>query len=736
VAGKLGRYIPDEVSYSFVYEALLMAMTANGSVEDDGIHSVAATIQSGLKFGMKRGASIPAKYKTPYNPQKHRKPQGQPTPSPAPDPAPTPSPVPEPKPVESEVEVADKVVSQRVAPNVTAAGVVEGFVVAKPFFFEVDEVTSDCYLHRDVIDARTKEEYSRLVCRVPIWIGAILRKRDGEGQLLRVDFRPDPSNDKVDYVVVPRSENADKNRMAKLLMAAGVDMMPEDTAKADIVRYFADILSFNKRGGGLPRRDACSQFGWNPKRTAFLLGKERVGEGADYFWSANDQDNTRAKYIHCRGYAKKWLKTAEILIRNTPVAGLVLAASMAAPLQHLVNSNSIAVALTGRGGTGKSALLRLAASAWGWHGDDGRQPEGLVGSGGATAIELEGQFIVMRDLPRICDELRTQGMDIKGRELLQKTLQGMADGSSRRRAKRDGSSQTVKNTRGPLILATELDARDFLIAGGAVRRFLPMPAPYVDNPKKKLGVHADSLMANYGHAGRAFVEALVATTPKQREGFKARMAKNWDFLGDGNDEDVSENETSWGQQIALALTAIDVACELCPDIMPDHELWSNAVLACWNKLGEVAKSKDVAESADVAARAYALVLEWLATMRPQLLPSGQECVAEEIYTQKERKRKFLRRSGPAIGRIASAQYEGFVDEVIESAYIPKNVLEKYLATQSISFGTLAPYWVENGWLKSYTGKQGKQYPYRSKNIDGHFVSCYKIIYPQPHPADD
>jgi len=160
--------------------------------------------------------------------------------------------------------------------------------------------------------------------------------------------------------------------------------------------------------------------------------------------------------------------------------------------------------------------------------------------------------------------------------------------------------RTTRRGGGSLLIATEMDSRDFLKSVSVARRIMHMPGPYASDPALPLDRHCAGLVANYGHAGRAFVEALVGAAPMQRDIFRATHEKIKEYLCQDMMDSNSEIEQTWSREMALAMTAVDLACELCPKIMPDPVLWSKRLHWCWDQLRKTAKKRDVDESTDSA----------------------------------------------------------------------------------------------------------------------------------------
>lgn len=552
------------------------------------------------------------------------------------------------------------------------------------------------------------------IAHVPLWIGAELHRR--EGNLWRVDAR---IGKRVKHVVVERSFKHDTKHLAMAIEAPGIPLCASRHGSAMLAEFLDRFDVWNRNR--IPRKQARAQFGWDDECKTFLLGRSPVGSDAVALYSTNPSVDRAADWLTTRGTPSRWRAAAQEMIDASPVAALVLAASVASPMLRPFGWAPIGIALAALGGGNKSTLLRLAASVWGFHGDAAsRQASGIVGNGNATALGVVGQFSAFSDLPHLVDEMRANITDPRSRGELEGALHQLIDGVERARMKRDGSGpRSNSQSTGCAVIATEIDSSEFLVKGGAVRRYLPAPAPYATRP---LGGLIEPLCRSYGHAGAALVKALVASSVEQRAEMAERKASHLELLREGMDAS-NESLRTWSDQVAVALAAADTACRLCPDIMPDHEAWTAQVLAAWEALRSMGEESAGAGS-DTVRKAFDLAVTWIGTMRSHFQPSAERARLLDRLPDEERLRRMRDIREPVVGRIHDATNEGEQDETLKVVNVVQPALRKFLAEHGYSAGTMVAAWANRGWLIVNTERRGYG---TTTRIGGSRAECYRLV---------
>ncbi len=566
----------------------------------------------------------------------------------------------------------------------------------------------------DLPESPDVKEVVHQIAHVPIWIGAELHRR--EGNLWRIDAR---IGKRTRRVVVERALKHDPKHLAMAIEAPGIPLCASRHGASMLAEYLDRFDVWNRKR--IPRKQARAQFGWDDTCTTFLLGKTPIGSDSVALYSANPSVERTAEWITTRGKSSKWRAAAQEMIDASPVAALVLAASVASPMLRPFGWAPIGIALAALGGGNKSTLLRLAASVWGFHGDAAsRQAAGLVGNGNATALGVVGQFAALADLPHLVDEMRANITDPRSRGELEGALHQLIDGVERARMKRDGSGPKANSqSTGCAVIATEIDSSEFLVKGGAVRRYLPAPAPYAT---KALGYLIEPLCRSYGHAGAALVRSLVDAPAELRAELAERKEHHLGYLRDGLDQ-ANESLRTWSDQIAVALAAADAACRLCPDVMPDHESWTAQILAAWEGLRGLGEDSSESSS-DTVRKAFDLTLTWIGTQRAHFLPSTERSRILDRLPDEDRLRRLRDIREPILGRVHAATNEGEQDETLKAINVVQPALRKFLAEHGYSAGTMVSAWGARGWLESNPDRRGLGVTTR---LGGSRTECYRLV---------
>ena len=558
-----------------------------------------------------------------------------------------------------------------------------------------------CSAGHTLPDATSEEVVLFKLAYTPIWIGAELIRPPEEGNLLRLDALVDG---KRRSVVVERAWLHDARKLAQHVDGFGVGISTSKGSAFSFAEYLQEFQHVNRLW--LPRKRAHETTGWtNAQRTRFLLGREPIGSSCDTLYVSHQ--DPRAEAIGIAGDPIQWRNKASEFISESPAAALALAASIASPLLRVFSWQPVGIMLPGLGGGGKTAIERLAGSAFGSTGEaSSRQAGGIVGNGNSTLLGLPGQFMTLQDLPHIADEVTVCANDAKARLAIATALHQLIDGEERIRLQRDGNVRPTRSSRGCVIVATEIDPSEFLRLGGVVRRFLVVRGPYSPDPEHKpLGRHVPVLSTNYGHAGRALIVELAQSSDEQRRTFSAYKGEHADVLRTQLTERQRGSETirTWLDQIATSIAALRIACELCPTSFPSRFTWESKVLECWNQIRNCDDSAD--ESEDPVRKAYDVALTWLSSHRQNLQPSvarERQIAAPELeykHNDLDRRRKEW------IGRIIQAVDEDQSDEELQVVDIMASLLTKALAAENYSTRTMTKSWADRGWL--VRGKSGE-----------------------------
>ena len=296
-----------------------------------------------------------------------------------------------------------------------------------------------------------------------------------------------------DIVIVDRNVISDSRSIIGL-SKYGI-MVNSETGKA-LVRYLADVEQLNY--DLIPEVSSVGRLGWIEEYGFSPYEEELVFDGEETY-------RTRFESIQEHGSREAWLDCARaVRSGKTPgnvIARIVLAASFASVLVGPCRCLPFFVHLWGGSETGKSLGLVLAASVW-------ANPEiGVyIQTFNATEVGKELGAAFCNSLPLIIDELQ---LVKDNRKDFDRMIYQLSEGVGRARGRKQGGLQKTPTWRNCVITTGEFPIISANSGEGAVNRTIEVDChdtKLFDEPKKT----ATSLYANYGFAGREFVDHLMA----------------------------------------------------------------------------------------------------------------------------------------------------------------------------------------------------------------------------------
>lgn len=295
-----------------------------------------------------------------------------------------------------------------------------------------------------------------------------------------------------DTVIVDRNVISDSRSIIGL-SRYGI-MVNSETGKA-LVRYLADVEQLNY--DLIPEVASVGRLGWIEGYGFSPYEEELVFDGEETY-------RARFESIQEHGSREAWLDCARaVRSGKTPgnvIARIVLAASFASVLVGQCHCLPFFVHLWGGSETGKSLSLVLAASVW-------ANPEiGVyIQTFNATEVGKELGAAFCNSLPLIIDELQ---LVKDNRKDFDRMIYQLSEGVGRSRGRKQGGLQKTPTWRNCVITTGEFPIISANSGEGAVNRTIEVDChdtKLFDEPKKT----ATSLYANYGFAGREFVEHLM-----------------------------------------------------------------------------------------------------------------------------------------------------------------------------------------------------------------------------------
>lgn len=298
-----------------------------------------------------------------------------------------------------------------------------------------------------------------------------------------------------------RSDGSDLRGM---LLSMGVHLDPGRAGPRMLATYLQSQVPQR-------RMEAVMQTGWaSSEFEAYALPDTVIGPHATRFTFQSDAKATD-EYTQ-RGTLEEWQQSISALAIGNPMLVLAVSTAFSGPLLARLGMDSGGLHLIGDSSTGKTTALQAAASVWG--GDNFRR------SWRTTANGLEGAAALFNDGLLALDEISECDPRDVG-----EVVYMLGNGRGKQRASRTGAARSVNHWRTSVIstgersIATCLaEAGQQVKAGQAVRLLdIPMQRPYgawdclhahTTGPAFSDAIKR-AVSANYGTAGRAFLEKLT-----------------------------------------------------------------------------------------------------------------------------------------------------------------------------------------------------------------------------------
>jgi putative DNA primase/helicase len=253
----------------------------------------------------------------------------------------------------------------------------------------------------------------------------------------------------------------------------------------------------------------CSlQTGWYGPR-AYVLPDQVIGPEADQVVFQSNQ--AAHEEFSVAGTLPAWKETVAAMAIGNPMLMLGLSCAFTGPLLALTHTEGGGVHMVGDSSSGKSTIARAASSVWG--GKEYRR------SWRTTANGLEGAAALFNDGFLVLDEISECDPTDVG-----EIAYSLGNGCGKQRANRYGSAKPVTRwlcfalSNGERSIATAIKEGGGRVKAGQSMRLLDLPT------KRQHGAWDDlhgfshgaalsdyissEALANYGHAGRAYLERL------------------------------------------------------------------------------------------------------------------------------------------------------------------------------------------------------------------------------------
>ena len=257
-----------------------------------------------------------------------------------------------------------------------------------------------------------------------------------------------------------------------------------------LVKYLNDVENMN--ADVIELNNSTSKLGWH--------GDEFIPFDSDIVFDGDTRFRDLFKAIHTKGSEDAWMNCVkEVRSSNRMETKILLAASFASVLVKIIGCLPFFVDLWGETEGGKSVTLMLAASVWA-NPDESQ----YIGDYKSTDVALEVRADVLNNLPVLLDD--TSNATKKIVDDFENIIYRLCSGKGKSRSNKDLGATRENNWKTCFITNGERPLSGYVTQGGAINRIIEVEAGnnIFKNPQKTV----DILKANYGFAGRRFVEAV------------------------------------------------------------------------------------------------------------------------------------------------------------------------------------------------------------------------------------
>ena len=345
----------------------------------------------------------------------------------------------------------------------------------------------------------------------------------------------------------------------------------------EVVSFLSDVISRNYNE--IPCGRITSRLGWTDD--GFLPYINSIA------YDQNGSFENEYQAVRCEGSFEKWKNVVSALRKPTTLNAplrIYLAASFASVLAGKLGILPCIILLIAPSGAGKTVAMQLASSVWA---DPKAWLHSLLST--TTANELLAGFC--HDLPLMMDELQTIAETKNGRNSLQTTIYNLAEGTGKGRGNKDGGLRKRQRWNCFTFMTGEQSVNDDRSHEGAIQRVIELRARagFLAHPSEI----SSFAKANYGWAGRAFVEHLMTLNQEQWKQLKKEHS--------GLSDELQEQGVASKQADSAA--AIILADRLAEEIIfgDGYTLTVNDVLPYLKSNREI----------DINRRCYEYILGWL-----------------------------------------------------------------------------------------------------------------------------
>lgn len=388
---------------------------------------------------------------------------------------------------------------------------------------------------------------------MPVFPVAVTKGLESGDEFVTIAWKTDTAWERLD---VSRADLAQKRSCLKQLAAKGCRVNEQNIGEA--MSQLRALEELNK--GLLPPTLLTNRLGLHKVNgeTVFLHGTTLLtapGSSCKLRFNSKSQEAIRqVSAFETYGTLASW-KEAVACAAGFPYLALALYASFASVLARLLKTPPAILDINGPTSTGKTSLLKAAASVWG-------EPNGMIGNWNASPPAIQAMAAIKADLPTFLDDTKRLIDDKK----LASMVYDMTSGQSAMRSKSNGQARGMLSWQGMFLSTGEapLTSLSKVKHGGQHGRVLVLsglPFGKKDADTAKLiHVLTRSVSANFGHAGPMVVMHLLAH-PECIE----KLRREFDEKRGDYAEKAGGNALAGrlGEQVAL----LEVAAELAHEVL-------------------------------------------------------------------------------------------------------------------------------------------------------------------------
>lgn len=376
---------------------------------------------------------------------------------------------------------------------------------------------------------------SRVICPHPIAPVRRFKNVDTGEELLEIWYRRGTAEGKYkdETHIVPKDVIANG-----ILGLAKYGIVVNKRNDKDLSAYLMDMEEYNY--DYIKEEKSVKRLGW-------------VGNGFEEFspyvehiyFDGEDDFGSMFAAVHSAGDYETWKDAIRKVRKEKTAARYYLAASFASVILKPCGLLPFMVHAWGGTENGKTVALMLAASVWACP-----EPGEYVTTFNGTRYAQETRAGFLNNLPMCLDELQIQAS--QGVKDFDDIIYQLCEGVSKSQGKSTGGLRKQTKWRNVILSNGEHTIIKPMSGGGARNRVIEIEAP--DKIYSDLVGLCEIINANYGHAGREFVQWLMVPSNMDRV---RTMQK--DFYHAILEHDVTEKQAGSASAI---LTADAIATEL------------------------------------------------------------------------------------------------------------------------------------------------------------------------------